>query len=74
MEEAPWASWTAKLLTFSLKRLLRVLLMVHTQIQMILANVKDKAQFERHKTVDFLTDNLINSIQEDKNDDLEIKV
>ena len=48
--------------------------MVHTQIQMILANVKDKAQFERHKTVDFLTDNLINSIQVDKNDDLEIKV
>ena len=43
---------------------------------MLLANVKDRAQHEKHKMVPvgFLIDKLIISIQVDKNVDLETKV
>ena len=43
---------------------------------MLLANVKDRAQHEKHKMVlaAFLIDKLITSIQVDKNVDLETKV
>ena len=43
---------------------------------MLLANVKDRAQYEKHKMVQvaFLIDKVIISIQEDKNVDLETKV
>lgn len=72
MAEGPWASWIAKLLTYSDKRLPKDYLIIHMQPQtMGWPNVKGRAQQEKHKTVQvaFLTANLINSIQADKSVD-----
>lgn len=74
MEEAPWASWIAKLLTCLAKRLSQASHILPPMMRS--ASVMVKAQSEKHNMaqVDFLTDNQISFTQVDRIVGLEIKV